>query len=138
MTLLDTDILSLLMTGNPKVLERMRRAHDDVGITVIAEIQILRRRHEFLLKASDGEQLQQAQLWLERAEADVEGWDGVGIDARAAAEFDRLRQLNTLRRIGRAEWLIASIALGYRSTLATRNVRHFRHVSGLIVENWAE
>jgi tRNA(fMet)-specific endonuclease VapC len=138
MTLLDTDILSLAMAGNPTVLARMRRAQDDVAVTVITKIQLLRGRHDFLLKASDGEQLQRAQLWLDRTETALEGWDVVRIDANAAAEFDRLRQLKTLRKIGRADLLIAAIALASRAKLATRNTRDFRQVPGLTVENWAE
>jgi tRNA(fMet)-specific endonuclease VapC len=34
--------------------------------------------------------------------------------------------------------LIASIALGQRATLVTRNLRHFRQIPGLTLENWAD
>ena len=59
-------------------------------------------------------------------------------DAGFAAEFDRLRSHKKLVKIGRSDLLIASIALAHQATLVTRNVRHFRQVPGLNVENWAD
>jgi tRNA(fMet)-specific endonuclease VapC len=138
MTLLDTDILSLLLAGNPMVLARLRRAEEDLAITVITKVEILRGRFDFLLKASDGDQLQRAQLWLEQTEVRLDHWAVVRVNAAAAAEFDRLRQLKTLKKVGRADILIASIALAHRATLVTRNLRDFRLIAGLILENWAD
>ena len=138
MILLDTDILSLIMAGNPRVVERLRRADDDVAITVFTKIQLLRGRHDYLLKASDGEQLQRAQFWLQRTETEVENWDVVLVDTTVAAEFDRLRRVRQLKRIGRTDLLIAAVALARRARLATRNLRDFRQVPGLSVENWAD
>jgi tRNA(fMet)-specific endonuclease VapC len=43
-----------------------------------------------------------------------------------------------LLEIGRADLLIASIALSRQATLVTRNLRHFRLIPGLRVENWAD
>ena len=60
------------------------------------------------------------------------------IEAQAAAEFDRLRQSRKLRKIGRADLLIAAITLGNRATLVSRNLKDFRQVPGLLVENWAD
>lgn len=42
------------------------------------------------------------------------------------------------RGIGRADLLIASIALTQRATLVTRNLRHFRHIPGLSFANWVD
>jgi tRNA(fMet)-specific endonuclease VapC len=60
------------------------------------------------------------------------------IDVLAAAEFDRLRPNKKLKKIGRADLLIACIALANRATLVTRNLKHFRLVPGLRVENWVD
>jgi tRNA(fMet)-specific endonuclease VapC len=138
MTLLDTDTLSLLLAGKEPVLTRLRQAADQLAISVITKVEILRGRYDFLLKASDGAQLQRAQSWLEQIEQELDGWNVVGINAAAAAQFDRLRHIRNLKRIGRADLLIASIALAHRATLITRNRRHFRQVPGLNLENWAE
>ena len=138
MTLLDTDILSLLLAGNPTVIARLRRADENLAITVITKVEILQRRFEFLLKASDGAQLQRAQLWLEQTEVRLDHWAVVRVNAAVAVEFDRLRQFKTLRKVGRSDMLIASIALANRATLVTRNLRDFRRIPGLMLENWAD
>ena len=62
----------------------------------------------------------------------------VSIDGRVALEFDRLRQNKKLKRIGRSDLLIAAITLANRATLVTRNLKDFRQVPGLQVENWAD
>ncbi|HWG47771.1 MAG TPA: type II toxin-antitoxin system VapC family toxin [Gemmataceae bacterium] len=58
------------------------------------------------------------------------------VEVASVAEFDRLRQDKKLKRIGRADLLIASIALANRAILASRNLKHFRQVPGLQVANW--
>ena len=55
-----------------------------------------------------------------------------------ASEFDRLRQSRKLKKIGRADLLIAAITLANRATLVSRNLKDFRQVPGLQVENWAD
>jgi tRNA(fMet)-specific endonuclease VapC len=62
----------------------------------------------------------------------------VPLDTLAAAEFDRLRENKKLKKIGRADLLFACIALAQRATLVTRNLKHFRQVPGLQLENWAD
>lgn len=138
MVLLDTDILSLLTQGHHRVAARAEQATDTIGITIITRIEILQARFAFLLKASDGEQLQRAQYWLSRTESDLAKLPVATVDADAAAQFDRLQQQSGLKRIGRADLLIASIALARRATLVTRNVRHFQRIPNLTLENWAD
>jgi tRNA(fMet)-specific endonuclease VapC len=98
----------------------------------------LRARFDFLVKAGDGDQLQRAQHWLEQSERDLRRFPIEPIGAAVASEFDRLRQLKGLRGVGRPDLLIASIALAKKTILITRNVRHFRLVPNLRVENWVD
>jgi len=79
-----------------------------------------------------------AQQWLQQNEQYMRGLEIVPFDAAAAAEFDKLRQNKKLKKIGRADLLIASIALARGATIATRNLRHFRQVPGLQVEDWTD
>jgi tRNA(fMet)-specific endonuclease VapC len=79
-----------------------------------------------------------AQHLLDRSEELLHDTTIISVDTTAAAEFDRLRENKKLKRIGRADLLIASIALAHRATLVTRNLRDFRQVLGLRVENWAD
>ncbi|HTU91757.1 MAG TPA: type II toxin-antitoxin system VapC family toxin [Gemmataceae bacterium] len=138
MILLDTDTVSQLHRGHPTVLARVRAATDMAAITIISYVELLRGRWEFLLKAADGEQLQRAQQWLTWTQEQLASFPLVPINAAAAAEFDRLRQDKKLKRTGRADLLIAAIALANRATLVSRNLRDFQKVPGLHVENWAD
>jgi tRNA(fMet)-specific endonuclease VapC len=137
MTLLDTDVLSRLMAGNERLEQRAREA-GDVAITIVTRIEVLQGRFASVVKAADGDKLLQAQDWLERNEAFIEDIEVVPFDETAAGEFDRLRQDKKLKKIGRADLLIACIALAQGATLVTRNLRHFRQVPGLKLENWAD
>ena len=60
------------------------------------------------------------------------------IDLAVAAEFDRLRQDKKLKKIGRADLLIACVTLTNWGKLVGRNLKDFRLVAGLQVENWAD
>jgi tRNA(fMet)-specific endonuclease VapC len=138
MILLDTDTLTLWLMGHSAVGRRVLGTSDVVATTVVSRIELLRGRFEYLLKANDGAQLQAAQSRLDRTELQLGGLVVVPVDALSAANFDRLRRIKNLKRIGRADLLIASIALAHRAILVTRNLRHFRQISGLIPENWAD
>lgn len=138
MILLDTDIVTLFTLGHDRVTSRVLAAGDTVTTSVITRIEILRGRFDFLLKARDGAELQRAQQWLDRSEWDLSKLVIIPIDAQTVAQFDRLRTQPKLKKIGRADLLIASIALAHGATLVTRNVKHFRVVPGLDVVNWAD
>jgi len=139
MYLLDTDTLTHLHAGQPRVIARLRELVDpDVGTTIVTKIELLRGRHDFLLKAATGDELLRAQRWLARTEELLAQILIVPFDAVAAAQFDHLRNAKNLRKIGRADLLIASIALGHNAVLVTRNVGHFHQVPGLKVTNWVD
>jgi tRNA(fMet)-specific endonuclease VapC len=137
-TILDTDIFTLLTDGHPRVAARFRQCEDTVALTISTRIEALGGRFASIIKASDGNQLLIAQTRLERTEQNLARFLVLPFDAAAAAEFDRLRQNKKLKKIGRGDLLIASIALARRAKLVTRNLRHFRQVPGLRVENWAD
>jgi tRNA(fMet)-specific endonuclease VapC len=139
MHLLDTDTLTRAHGGSPGIAERVRQVgEENVATTVITAIEILRGRHEFLLKASNGEQLLRAQQLLERSEQLLQTLAIIPVGLTSAAEFDRLRQDKKLKQIGRADLLIACIALANRATLVTRNLKHFGQIRGLQLENWID
>jgi tRNA(fMet)-specific endonuclease VapC len=137
MTLLDTDTLSLLMHGHDRVTRRVEQS-DAITITIVTRIEILRGRFDYILKAANGAEVLKAQHWLIENENYLEEIDVAAFDDRAAAEFDKLRRNTKIKKIGRADLLIASIALAHRATLITRNVKDFRLVPGLAFENWAD
>ncbi len=139
MHLLDTDTLTYLHAGHPRVVERLRELADpDVGTTIITKIELLRGRFDFMLKAATGAELLRAQQLLARTEELLAQIVIVPFDETSAVQFDRLQAVKGLKKIGRADLLIASIALAHRATLVTRNVRHFRQVPNLSVTNWVD
>jgi len=139
MHLLDTDTLTHLHAGHPRVIQRLRALDDpDVGTTIITRIELLRGRFDFLLKAATGLELLRAQQWLIRSEELLAQITVIPMNEVAAGQFDRLRGLKGLGKIGRADLLVASIALAHRATLVTRNVEHFRQVPGLKIVNWVD
>ena len=91
-----------------------------------------------MLKASNGDQLLRAQRLLQSSEQLLQTLAIIPVERSSAAVFDRLCQDKKLKKIGRADLLIASIALAHRATLVTRNLRHFREISGLPLENWVD
>ncbi|MGI2903213.1 type II toxin-antitoxin system VapC family toxin [Tolypothrix sp. VBCCA 56010] len=139
MYLLDTDTLTYLYAGNANVIARLKALENsEVGITIITKAEMLRGRIEYLLKAETGESLLRAQELLFRTEELLAELLIVPISQSAADEFERLRIVSKLRKIGRADLLIASISLANRATLVTRNIRHFKQIPGLRVVNWVD
>ena len=139
MHLLDSDTLSYLHGGHARVIARLTALDDEVvGTTIVTKIEVLRARHEFVLKASSGDQLLKAQHWLLVSESLLDRTLIVRFDLVAARHFDRLQRDRKLRRIGRADLLIASIALANRATLVTRNLRHFQQIPNLRAINWVD
>ncbi len=138
MFILDTDILSLLLKGNACVAERVEQATDEVMITLITRIELLRGRFVSVFKAENAEKLLQAQYWLEENERDLGRFTILDIKAAAAAEFDRLREFKKLKCIRRGDLLIAALALANHAILVSRNRKDFRQVPGLKVEDWSE
>jgi tRNA(fMet)-specific endonuclease VapC len=116
MHLLDTDTLTHLHAGHPRVIDRLRNVDDPiVGTTIITKGELLRGRIDFLLKAGKGTDVWRAQQWLTRTEELLAQILIVPFDEAAAKEFDRLRANTAYRKIGRADLLIASIALAHNA-----------------------
>src|SRR5207244_944889 len=124
--------------GHARVTERTSQSTQEVVITAITRIEQLQGRFASVLKAEDGEKLLQAQQRLQENETDLARFTVLTIDAAAANELDRLQKIKGLKKIGRGDLLIASITLANNATLVTRNLKHFRLVPGLQMENWAD
>lgn len=138
MDLLDTDTLSRLHAGNHRVVVRLQQTDEDVGTTIITKVELLRGRIEFLLKAATGEEILKAQQWLNRTEELLAQLKIVSFDTVAVHQFEKLQQNTRLRKVGRADLLIASIVLAHQATLVTRNLRHFQQIPGLQSLNWVD
>ena len=138
MILLDTDTLTLYFRNHAGVLQRRREAGDEVVIAIITRIEVLQGRFATLLKAADGAGLRRGQQLLDETERELLPFRVLPITDAVAAAFDRLRQNKKLKKIGRGDLLIAAVTLASRATLVSRNLKDFRQVPGLQVENWAD
>jgi tRNA(fMet)-specific endonuclease VapC len=137
MYLLDTNILTALYAGNRKVIEKIRQLDNpQIATTIVNKAEIIQGRISFLLKANDGEQLIRAQGLLAETERLLIEMDVVSFGAAATAQFEILVANRSLRKAGRPDLLIASIALANKATLVTRNVKDFDIIPGLRIENW--
>jgi tRNA(fMet)-specific endonuclease VapC len=134
MNLLDTDTLSLLMAGHILVTKRAEKA-GSFAIPIVARLEVLQGRFSSILKAEDGERLWRAQQYLSKSDEYISDLKIVPINEASAQRFDLLRKDRKLKKLGRADLLIA---LAHGATLVTRNLRHFRQIPGLNTENWAD
>jgi tRNA(fMet)-specific endonuclease VapC len=138
MKVLDTDTLSFFLRNHPRVTARRRQCDEEVVIPIIARIETLQGRFASLLKAANGDELQVGQTRIDQAERDLAPFRVLPVRSAVSIEFDRLRDNRSLRKIGRADLLIACIALAHKASLVTRNLKHFRLVPGLKLENWMD
>jgi tRNA(fMet)-specific endonuclease VapC len=127
MFILDTDILTLLFAGHARVaLRRDVVPSAEIAISIVTQIEVLRGRFEQLMKAATGEELLRAQAAWDRTIRSLgEVETVIRIDAAVAAKFDQLCASKKLKKIGRADLLIACSALAHNAILVTRNLRHF-------------
>ncbi|MCC5626517.1 type II toxin-antitoxin system VapC family toxin [Nostoc sp. CHAB 5715] len=118
MYLLDTDTLTHLYAGQPNVVERLRSVDDpDVGITIITKGEVLRGRIDYLIKAQTGADLLKAQSLLFRTEELLNQLLIVPVSQTASEQFERLRIVPKLQKIGRADLLIARACFQTRCIL---------------------
>ena len=136
---LATDTLDHFHRANAKVLQRATAVNArDLAISVITRIEVLRARFDYILKADTAAKQCEAQHWLNVSDKLLAAWRILPVDDASSSEFVRLRAQKGLRKIGRADMLIASIVLANRATLVTCNVRDFSLVNGMMLENWVD
>src|SRR5262249_42019669 len=140
MFVLDSDTLTLIYTAHPQVITRRSLVPaEQIAITVVTRIEVLQGRFAFLLKAATVADQVRAQLWLDRTDQLLASIPVIlPLTEDAALQFQQLRQNKKLKKVGRADLLIAAITLANDATLVTRNLKDFRQVPSLQVENWAD
>jgi tRNA(fMet)-specific endonuclease VapC len=131
MILLDTDMLTLLLQGDPRVQKRMRSAETDVATTIVSWMEVMKGRFRAIFTAAGAVQLERASRRLQESASQLSSLPIVPINRAVAEQFAALLANKKLKRIGRADILIASIALTEKAMLITRNVRDFSLVPGL-------
>ncbi len=140
MILLDSDIFTHLTYGHAKVCSRYDAVPDteQLAVTVITRIEVLKGRTDSLLKAADERELLAPTERLQAAEAALDEFLLLHVDAEAARHFATLRNQKKVSKMRRPDMLIACIALAHKALLVTRNTMDFSKVTGLKLANWAD
>jgi tRNA(fMet)-specific endonuclease VapC len=140
MILLDTDHLSILVnrnaTGHAALVSRLENSGDSLGVPVIC---VEEQCKGWLAKIHRAKEVHQQIPAYERF-IDLfhflADWEIVSFQTAAADIFKDLRKQKV--RIGSQDLKIAAIALTYPAVVLSANLRDFRQVPGLQVDNWLE
>lgn len=140
MVILDTDLLSLLDRRTDDAQRRLQNRLDtlpvdEVVTTIITFEEQMRGWMAYLAKSRGVAQQIKA---YERLSLFLENHcrlRSLRFDEKAAAEFEHLQRLRL--RVGTMDLKIAAIALAYKATVLTRNLKDFNQIPGLNVEDWS-
>lgn len=133
-SLLDSNICVVLINRRPgyeRLLERFDRR--DYGELLISAITLAELEFGVAKSARGAQNRSRLELFLARFEI-------APFDARAAASYGTVRAAleNRGTPIGPLDTQIAAHAIALDAALVTNNVREFRRVAGLKVENWLD
>jgi tRNA(fMet)-specific endonuclease VapC len=132
---LDTDHLSLILRGHPKIHQRLTAiSPEQVAITIITAEEQLRGRLAQVKKAASGEARVVAYRYLAKAINDLAKLNVLNYDAESDRAYEELRQQRL--RVGGQDLRIAAITLSNNGILVTRNRSDFSKVPGLRLDDW--
>ncbi len=136
--ILDTDTASHLQRGRASVIERAEElSREQICLTALTQIEMREGRYNGIRGAANKEQLLRAWQLLQDTESFLSRFVILPLDEAAATVFDRLVKMK-LGKISRHDLLIACIALSRNAALVTHNVKDFKRVPNLRIEDWID
>src|ERR1051325_7629048 len=134
---LDTDVVTLFQRGHAAVTARVaEHASDKVAIAVVRVEEQLSGWYAQVRKAKGPAKLAWA---YRRLAANVRFVASLPILDFDEAAIDRYAELKRLRlKVGKMDLQIAATVLKHGGTLGARNVRDFKKVPELSVEDWSK
>lgn len=139
MLILDTNHLSQIdreTAAGKRLVEKLQHHLEETYITIVSSEELIGGWLSLLRSAkSEGTRIY-AYSQFGRCLRAQNDWTVLSWDDDTAARFAELRQQGI--RIGTLDLRIASIALAYDAVLLSQNLRDFRLVPGLKVENWID
>jgi len=129
-SMLDTDILSEFLRGDPKVIEKVAdhlKEYGFVSLSIITYYEILNG----LLYKDAKKQLQKFEDFIQLNKVIPLTLPMAKTAATIQAD---LRKKGT--EIGHTDTLIAGIAITSELQLITNNTNHFKRIKGLKIDNW--
>ena len=138
MTAFDTDVLTEILQGNARFVERAAGipTHEQVVPVIVLE-EILRGRLHVIRQAEAGRariDLERAYALFEETVSDFRRVTSLSYTSQAAVFYQQWRQQGI--RISTQDLRIAAICVAHTARLISRNRRDFEHVPGLTVEFW--
>jgi tRNA(fMet)-specific endonuclease VapC len=135
MRILDTNILSLFLRGDPKIVGRLGECDPaELAITIVNVEKMLNGWHARIRKAKTAGQITKSYQFLREA---VQFAGSVHIQDFTPAAQQRFVELRKqYRRIGTNDLRIAAIVLEHNAILVIANVRDFRKIDGINIEDW--
>jgi tRNA(fMet)-specific endonuclease VapC len=136
---LDTDSLSLLERGNPKIQERLRQVNtDSVAISIVTAEEKMKGRLAAINSLSGIERIYRLAIAYRDLQSSIEDLQALPILPFSELAKDRYRDLLQQKiRVGSHDLRIAAIVLSVEGILVTRNRRDFERVPGLQIDDWS-
>jgi tRNA(fMet)-specific endonuclease VapC len=134
----DTDILSLVLRGDPVCLQKASLIPAaEQGVPIVAVEEVLRGRLNAVRQAQAGKSnlsVDETYRRLERTVVDLQHLHILSHSPQAEALMQSWRTQKI--KVGISDLRIAAICLIHSATLISRNRRDFDQVPGLTVEYW--
>lgn len=140
MIVLDSDIVTLLSYGQTDKLQQRIAAvqeREELAVTIITRMEILRGRFDAILKAANEDELLKAMDRFRSSRRLLDSFRLLEVNEDAAQHFKQMLKAKKKPK-RRADLLVACIALAHDGLLVTRNIKDYKDIPGLRVENWAD
>ena len=133
--LLDSNIVSAVLNGHPKLRERLTIIPaEHIFLSIVSAFENLRGWFAQVNKQQPVDRIVWAFDGLQQTLAYYGQSQVLPFDDAAAAKYKELRRQH--RRLGRDDLRIAAIALVQNAILVTQNIGDFASIEGLHTENW--
>lgn len=131
--MLDTNICSFIMREMPaSILNRLEQCVTSQGKIVVSAITYSEMRFGTIGPKAKPKHIEMVNAFVQRLDG-ILPWDALAVD-----ETTKIRILLSRAGtpIGNNDAAIAGHAIASRSVLVTNNIREFKRVPGLILEDW--
>ena len=131
-SVLDTDILSEFLRGNPKVIAKVDEHLKNFGFISLSIITYYEMLNGLLYKDAK-KQIERFKEFIELNKVLPLTIKTVDISANIQADFRKKGIV-----IGHTDTLIAGVAIASGLQLVTNNTKHFKRIKGLEIANWTK
>jgi tRNA(fMet)-specific endonuclease VapC len=134
---LDTDILTLFEREHSTVVAHVaKHAPAEIEISIVTVEEQLSGWYAQLRQAKRPERLAWAYQWLAATVRFLGHTQILDFDENAIQRYEELKRLRL--KVRKMDLQIAATALQHDAIVVTRNVRDFKAVPGLTIEDWSK